>query len=194
MLGAGGWRPHGDLPRLRIGGVGLQTLRDWVVRFNARGPEGLIDGKAPGNTCKLNECQRQAMAERVENGPTPAIHGVVRWPALLRGRFVAPLAFVARGVGHRVRLVEDDDAVEIASEPVHDLLQPARLAVSLLRAQRRIGREQDALAEEGDRRTPTENGRAARSGGAPGQAPPSRAGRPRSACRTLTPTRPGAGL
>ena len=37
----------------RIGGVGLQTVRDWVVRFNARGPEGLIDGKAPGNTCKL---------------------------------------------------------------------------------------------------------------------------------------------
>jgi transposase len=51
----------------RIGGVGLQTIRDWVVRFNARGPEGLIDGKAPGN------------AEMVESGPTPAIHGVVRW-------------------------------------------------------------------------------------------------------------------
>src|SRR5436853_5357666 len=33
----------------RIGGVGLQTLRDWVVRFNAHGPDGLIDGKAPGN-------------------------------------------------------------------------------------------------------------------------------------------------
>src|SRR3954463_11107759 len=63
----------------QVGGVGLQTLRDWVVRFNARGPEGLIDGKAPGTTCKLNDRQRQAVAERVENGPTPAIHGVVRW-------------------------------------------------------------------------------------------------------------------
>ncbi len=63
----------------RIGGVGLQSLRDWVVRFNARGPEGLINGKAPGNTCKLNDSQRQALAEMVENGPTPAIHGVVRW-------------------------------------------------------------------------------------------------------------------
>src|SRR4051812_334725 len=59
---------------------------------------------------------------------------------------------VARGVGHRVRLVKDDDAVEPAPEPVHDLLQPARLAVPLLRAQRRIGREHDAFAE-GDRRT-----------------------------------------
>src|SRR4051812_42822016 len=63
----------------QVGGVGLQTIRDWVVRFNARGPDGLIDGKAPGNTCKLNDSQRQAVAERVENGPTPAIHGVVRW-------------------------------------------------------------------------------------------------------------------
>src|SRR3954462_6043270 len=63
----------------RIGGVGLQTIRDWVVRFNARGPEGLIDGKAPGTTCKLNDRQRQALAEMVENGPTPANHCVVRW-------------------------------------------------------------------------------------------------------------------
>ena len=63
----------------RVGGVGLQTLRDWVMRFNARGPDGLIDGKASGNPCKLNESLRQALANIVESGPTPAIHGVVRW-------------------------------------------------------------------------------------------------------------------
>jgi len=63
----------------RVGGVGLQTLRDWVVRFNARGPDGLINGKAPGNTCKLNDSQRQALVNIVESGPMPAIHGVVRW-------------------------------------------------------------------------------------------------------------------
>jgi putative transposase len=32
----------------RVGGVGLQTVRDWVLRFNANGPDGLLDGKAPG--------------------------------------------------------------------------------------------------------------------------------------------------
>ena len=63
----------------RVGGVGLQTLRDWVVRFNAHGPDGLIDGKAPGNARKLNESQRQALVNIVESGPMPAIHGVVRW-------------------------------------------------------------------------------------------------------------------
>ena len=63
----------------RIGGVGLQIVRDWVVRFNARGPEGLMDGKAPGPRSRLSDAQRRALVEIVERGPIPAIHGVVRW-------------------------------------------------------------------------------------------------------------------
>ncbi|MHA1151389.1 MAG: helix-turn-helix domain-containing protein, partial [Alphaproteobacteria bacterium] len=27
----------------RMSGVGLQVIRDWVLRFNAAGPDGLID-------------------------------------------------------------------------------------------------------------------------------------------------------
>lgn len=63
----------------RIGAVTVQIVRDWVVRFNARGPDGLINGKAPGSPSKLNDEQRQALAKIVESGPIPAIHGVVRW-------------------------------------------------------------------------------------------------------------------
>lgn len=63
----------------RIGGVGLQTVRDWVLAFNANGPEGLIDGQAPGNPSKLKDAQRQALARIIESGPIPAIHSVVRW-------------------------------------------------------------------------------------------------------------------
>ncbi len=63
----------------RIGGVGLQTVRDRVLRLNALGPDGLIDGKAPGNAAKLNAEQRAALAQTVERGPIPAVHGVVRW-------------------------------------------------------------------------------------------------------------------
>ena len=63
----------------RIGDVGLQVVRDWVLRFNAKGPDGLIDGKSTGQPCKLNDDQRQALASLVEAGPIPAIHGVVRW-------------------------------------------------------------------------------------------------------------------
>ena len=62
-----------------LGGVTLQIVRDWVLRFNAEGPEGLIDRKPPGPSPKLNAAQRQALSEIVERGPIPAIHGVVRW-------------------------------------------------------------------------------------------------------------------
>src|SRR6202020_3646716 len=63
----------------KIGGVGLQIVRDWVMRFNAHGPDGLLDGKAPGQPSKLNDAQRQAIARMIESGPIPAVHGVVRW-------------------------------------------------------------------------------------------------------------------
>jgi len=63
----------------RIGGVGLQTVRDWVLAFNAEGPAGLVDGKAPGNAPLLNTEQRRALMTIVECGPIPAVHGVVRW-------------------------------------------------------------------------------------------------------------------
>jgi transposase len=63
----------------RIGDVGLQIVRDWVLRFNAEGPDGLIDRKAPGPVPRLNEMHRSALAAAVESGPIPAIHGVVRW-------------------------------------------------------------------------------------------------------------------
>ena len=62
-----------------IGGVGLQIIRDWVLRFNARGADGLLNGKSPGQPSKLNDDQRQAIVRMIESGPIPAVHGVVRW-------------------------------------------------------------------------------------------------------------------
>ncbi len=63
----------------RIGGVTLQIIRDWVLKFNALGPDGLIDRKAPGQSPRLNDAHRAALAAMIESGPIPAIHGVVRW-------------------------------------------------------------------------------------------------------------------
>ncbi len=63
----------------KIGGVTLQTVRDWVLSFNQTGPEGLIDGKAKGADPKLNDEQRRALKEIVETGPIASVHGVVRW-------------------------------------------------------------------------------------------------------------------
>jgi transposase len=63
----------------KIGGVGVQIIRDWVTWFNADGPDGLRNGKSPGQPSKLNDTQRLAIARMIENGPIPAVHGVVRW-------------------------------------------------------------------------------------------------------------------
>jgi transposase len=63
----------------KIGGVTLQIIRDWVMRFNAWGAAGLLDGKSPGQPSRLNDVQRQAIVRMIESGPIPAIHGVVRW-------------------------------------------------------------------------------------------------------------------
>src|SRR4051812_4852029 len=49
----------------QVGGVGLQTIRDWVVRFTARGPEGLIDGK--GSREHL-QAERQPAPSRGRDG------------------------------------------------------------------------------------------------------------------------------
>ena len=63
----------------RIGGVTLQIVRDWVMKFNAQGSEGLIDRKPPGQPSRLNDAHRSALVAIVESGPIPAVHGVVRW-------------------------------------------------------------------------------------------------------------------
>jgi transposase len=61
------------------GDVTRQIVRDWVVKFNADGPEGLIDRKIPGRPSKLDETHRDALRRIIESGPIPAVHGVVRW-------------------------------------------------------------------------------------------------------------------
>lgn len=63
----------------RIGGMDRQTLRDWVHRFNAQGPDGLKDIHAGGRRSRLTAEQKADLAEIVETGPDPAVDGVVRW-------------------------------------------------------------------------------------------------------------------
>jgi len=65
----------------KIGGMDRQTLRDWVIRFNEQGPDGLINKSAPGAPGKLTDAHKAFLARLVEEGPIPALHGVVRWRA-----------------------------------------------------------------------------------------------------------------
>ncbi len=66
----------------RIGGMDRQTLCDWVHRFNAEGPEGLIDRWAGGPNSRLTGSQKEELSQIVEVGPDPDKDGVVRWRCL----------------------------------------------------------------------------------------------------------------
>jgi transposase len=65
----------------KVGGMDRQTLRDWVIRFNQQGAGGLINKCSPGAPGKLTKKHKAFLARLVEEGPIPAIHGVVRWRA-----------------------------------------------------------------------------------------------------------------
>ena len=112
----------------RFAGVGLQIIRDWVLRFNAEGPEGLKNRKAPGPPRKLSEEQRTALAAIVESGPDPALHGVVRWrrcdlAAWLKEQFGISLAVTT--VGEELRRM---GYAKLSARPRHYAQDKAALA------------------------------------------------------------------
>jgi putative transposase len=73
----------------RIGGMDRQTLRDWVHRFNERGPDGLKDTLSKGHPPRLSAEQQAELVQLVETGPDRASHGVVRWRRIDLQRLIA---------------------------------------------------------------------------------------------------------
>jgi transposase len=57
---------------VKIGGMDRQTLRDWVIRFNEQGPDGLVNSPFPGVPPKLDATHKAFLARIVEDGPIPA--------------------------------------------------------------------------------------------------------------------------
>src|SRR6516225_1303922 len=66
---------RGSAARMR--GMHRQTLRDWVHRFNASGPDGLIDNWTDGPKPRLSEEQLAEFTQIVEAGPDRERDGVV---------------------------------------------------------------------------------------------------------------------
>jgi len=111
-----------------IGLMDRQTLRDWVHRFNAEGPGGLIARKSPGRPAKLSAAQKEDLRKWVEAGPETERPDLVRWRRadladLLKERFdvechETTVGRMLRGFGFshisaRARHPEkDDDAQE----------------------------------------------------------------------------------
>jgi len=80
-VGANGWSclrsvsqfrldGHSRLVAAQAGGMERQTLRDWVIRYNADGLTGLADRPRPGRQPRLTEAQRCEVAKWVEDGLT----------------------------------------------------------------------------------------------------------------------------
>jgi transposase len=90
----------------RLCGMDRQTLRDWVIRYNAEGVAGLSDRTSPGPKPRLTPEQEEAVAELVRKGPDLAKDGVVRWrrvdlAGVIKTRFNVTLA--ERSVGAMLR-------------------------------------------------------------------------------------------
>ena len=58
-----------------------QTLLHYVIPFYERRPEGLINIASPSAPRKLDDEHKALLTRLVEEGPIPAVHGVVRWRA-----------------------------------------------------------------------------------------------------------------
>ena len=107
-----------------IGAMDRQTLRDWAHRFNAKGPEGLINGKAPGPVPKLSPEQKQELRRIVETGPDPARDGVVRWRCVdlrrvIKERFDVDLDEVSIG-----RTLKELGFAHVSPRPQHPKQDP----------------------------------------------------------------------
>jgi transposase len=63
----------------RAAGMDRQTLRDWVIRFNAAGIEGLRDQPRSGRRAWLSEGQQATLKAIVLRGPDPERDGVSAW-------------------------------------------------------------------------------------------------------------------
>src|SRR6202453_4651812 len=103
----------------KIGGMGRQTLRDWVHRFNASGPDGLIDNWTEGPKPRLSVEQLAQFAQIVEAGPDRQVDGVVRWRRIDLKRVIAErfgVEFHPRYVG---KLLQKLGFSHISARPRH---------------------------------------------------------------------------
>jgi transposase len=110
---------HSRLLAAEACGMDRQTLRDWVIRYNAAGLAGLADRPRPGRQPRLAEAQRREVAKWVEDGPDRKTDGVVRWRcADLRDRIAAKfdVHLHERSVG---KLLKKLNFSSMSGRPVH---------------------------------------------------------------------------
>jgi transposase len=91
----------------RRAGMDRQTLRDWVIRFNAEGIEGLRDRPRSGRPPWLDDGQLAAFKALVLRGPDPERDGVSSWRARDLCRIVEDRCGVSYTENGMLRLLHD---------------------------------------------------------------------------------------
>ena len=97
---------HSRAIAARSGAMDLQTLRDWVHRYNEHGLPGLSDAAHPGRPRSLSGKQEIEVNAWGEKGPDLAEHGVVRWRRIDLRERIKPrfeVTFHVRSVGKILR-------------------------------------------------------------------------------------------
>lgn len=112
-----------------LAGVDLQTIRDWVLRFNANGPDGLLNRKAPGKVRLLSEVQLRELAAVIERGPNPAVDGVVRWRLIDLAQWLFAAYGIATSKQTLSRIVRGMGYRKLSARPRHHAQDPEAVAV-----------------------------------------------------------------
>ena len=94
-------------------------MRDWVIRFNAEGVEGLRDRPKSGRPPWLDQGQMAAFKALVLRGPDPERDGVSTWRAKDLCRIVEQRFGVVYSENGMLRLLHDLDLSWQKARPIH---------------------------------------------------------------------------
>ena len=116
---------HSRTDAATAGGMDRQSLRDWVHRYNAEGPAGLVDKARSGRPPRLSADQSKELDAVVEAGPDVETDGVVRWRCVDLQRVIAEkdkVELCERSVG---RILNDRGFRHMSVRPQHPKSDPA---------------------------------------------------------------------
>jgi transposase len=103
----------------RAAGMDRQTLRDWVIRFNAEGVAGLRDQPRAGRRPRMTEGQQATLRAIVLRGPDPERDGVSSWRIVDLCRIARERFGVTYREGGMRRLVKSLDLSWQKTRPSH---------------------------------------------------------------------------
>ena len=109
----------------RSAGMDRQTLRDWVIRYNADGIDGLADRPRDGRPPKLDAEEKSELVRIVLVGPDPEVSGLSAFTRedlvrICKQRFAKSLHVTSMG-----RILRELELTRQKARPSHPEKDPA---------------------------------------------------------------------